>query len=275
MRAQYANRFLFVPLAMLCSGPLWADGTVKTVELFDAIDAGLVAVQFIPANAAKANVLIENKTELLLHVELPDAIAAVPVLAQFGQGGGQNGFGQPGGGQNGGASQGVGGGLNAGNGQGFGNGLGNGGNNFGGNDFGGRQGGGNGLGMGFMRIAPQKTRKLTARTVCLEHGKPDPNPRIAYRMIPIESFTENAKVAELCRQLGRGEVAQRTAQAAAWHLANGLSWERLAGINRLESRYLGNIKYFKADELKRAKEFVASLATPATDATLGDYATAQ
>ncbi|MFN9370230.1 MAG: hypothetical protein ACK6CT_15940, partial [Planctomycetia bacterium] len=26
----------------------------------------------------------------------------------------------------------------------------------------------------------------------------------------------------------RGEISQKVAQAAAWHLANGLTWERLA-----------------------------------------------
>jgi len=123
--------------------------------------------------------------------------------------------------------------------------------------------------MGFMRIEPEKTRKLTATTVCLEHGKPDPHPRIAYQMIPIEKFTDNAQVVELCRQLGRHEIAQTTAQAAAWHLANGLSWEKIAGINRLESRYLGNIKFFKPAELKRAKEFVESLSM---DETIDGYA---
>ena len=289
MRALNTNRRLSVTLFiaflfMPCSHPVMADAPVETVELFGAIDAGQVAVKFIPTSAAKANVLIENMTDLVLHVELPDAIAAVPVLAQFGQGPGQNDRGGGGfagfsaGGQNGNASQGVGGGLNQGNGRGLGNGFGNGGNQFGGNQFGGnnlgQQGGVNGLGMGFMRIAPQKTRKLTARTVCLEHGKPDPNPRIAYRMIPIELLTDDTEVAELCRQLGRGEVAQKTAQAAAWHLASGLSWEQLAGINRMESRYLGNIKFFQPGELKRAKEFVTSLRASA-ETTLDDYAAAR
>jgi hypothetical protein len=127
--------------------------------------------------------------------------------------------------------------------------------------------------MGFMRIAPEKTRKLTARTVCLEHGKPDPNPRIAYRMIPIEEFTANTKVAELCRQLGRGELAQKTAQAAAWHLTNDLSWEKLASLNRLESKYLGNFKFFGVKDLTLAKEFVKSLSTPTP--AVDDYATTQ
>ena len=237
---------------------------IEAVDLFEAMNAGQVAVRFIPSDAAKANVLIENKTDHVLHVELPDAFAAVPVLAQLGPDPAGNGGG-------GGGTQGVGGGLNFGgpnagrNGQAIGNGGG------GGNRFG--RGGGQGIGMGVMRIAAEKTRKLTATTVCLEHGKPEPNPRIAYRMIPIEEFAGNDQVAELCRQLGRGSLAQKTAQAAAWQLANGMSWEKIATLNRIESKYLGSIKFFQPNELARAKEFVESLSTPTPDA--GDYATAR
>ncbi|MGI9471712.1 MAG: hypothetical protein ACR2NZ_09290 [Rubripirellula sp.] len=224
-------------------------------ELFDAIEAGEVTVRFIPADAKRANVLIRNQTDRVLHLQLPDAIAAVPVLAQFGQNGGQ-GAGQFGGGQQGGGggTQGVGGGFDAGGRQGQGNqqGFGNG----GGNQF--QQGVGNGF-MGVMRVAPQKQRKLVARTVCLEHGKPEPNPKIAYRMIPIDSFTDDTRVAELCRQLGRGALPQDVAQAAAWHLSNGLAWDKLAQLNRIESRYLGNIKFFGPRDIQAAKSFVEAL----------------
>ncbi len=265
MRLQNATQLFVTVFSLLCCGPLAAED-IQTVDLFEAMEAGQVAVKFIPANAAKANVLIENMTDQVLHIELPDAIAAVPVLAQFGQDPGRNGGG-------GGGAQGVGGAMNFGgpnaafNGQ-----AGNGFANGGGNKLG---GGGQGNGMGFMRIAPEKSRKLTARTVCLEHGKPDPNPRIAYRMIPLDKFTDNDKVALLCRQLGRGELGQKTAQAAAWHLASGLSWEQIAGINRIESKYLGNIKFFQPQELTRAKEFVKSLSSPTSDASLDEFARAR
>ena len=115
------------------------------------------------------------------------------------------------------------------------------------------------MGVGFMRIAPQKSRKLKATTVCLEFGKPEPNPRIKYRMIPIEQFTADVRVAALCKTLGEGGTPQNTAQAAAWHLTNHLSWERLAEINRVESRYFGNIRFFNAKELAAAKELVESI----------------
>lgn len=156
--------FVFVPSAVR------ADDSEVAVDLFDAMKAGDLNVRFIPANAAKANVLIENKTDRVLHVSLPDAIAAVPVLAQLGPGIGGPAAG-PGGGGGGGGSQAVGGALNGGNAA---------------RDAGG--GGKNGFGLGFMRIAPQKTRKLKATTVCLEHGKRDPHPRMAYQMIPVNQI---------------------------------------------------------------------------------------
>ncbi len=126
-------------LVFLACNRASADDTVSAVELFEAMNAGQVSVKFIPTNAAKANVLIENLTDQVLHIELPDAIAAVPVLAQFGPAAAGGDGGNNGGGQ----TQGVGGGLNAGNGmqgQGFGNAF-------------GQRGGGNNAGRGGARTA--------------------------------------------------------------------------------------------------------------------------
>lgn len=213
-------------------------------DLFDAIDAQQVAVTFIPVDATKANVLIENLSDHIVRFELPDAIAAVPVLAQIGQG-----FGQPGGqnvGQNGGGNQSIGGGVQAANGQGFGN-----------NDPGGA--GPNGFGIGMMCIPPGKTRKLTAATVCLEFGKREPNPRIPYRMIRIADYTEDTRIVQLCQKLGRGEIETNVAQAVAWNLASGMRWGELAKINRIESKYRGHVKYFSARELVDAEKFARTL----------------
>lgn len=242
---------------LLASHPLTAADPADMVELFEAMKAGQIDVRFIPADEKKANVLITNKTAKMLHLEIPEAIAAVPVLAQFAQGGGQGfgqGFGQNGGGGGGGANQAVGGGFNLGGGGG-GNGLGNGFANGFGNGGGGRRQFG-GPGMGFMRIPPEKTRKVTATTVCLEYGKPEPHPRITYQLIPIEQFTDNPEVAAVCRDLGTGSIDQLTAQAIAWHLSSELSWDKLASLNRVESRYLGNIRRFHSSTLKRAKSWL-------------------
>jgi hypothetical protein len=64
--------------------------------------------------------------------------------------------------------------------------------------------------------------------VCLEYGKPEPSPRYPYKLVEVEVFSSDPKVAIMLEALGRGEVSQKVAQVAAWHVASGLSWEKLA-----------------------------------------------
>lgn len=228
----------FICLFLLATGYVatqQASGQETGIDLFEAIDHGDVIVQFIALNAKQANVLIRNESDRPLQLKMPKAIAAVPVLGQFGQNPNQNMNQNPAGG---GGNQGVGGGFDMGNGQGFGN----------------RQG----AGMGIMRIAPGKVRKLKAKTVCLEHGKPDPKPRIAYRMIPLEMFTDDPIIIHVCEQLGNGQIPQKVAQAIAWHQGNDLSWQYLADLDRMKSIYRGKIKFFSSEELTTAKSLHAS-----------------
>ncbi|MGB7347669.1 MAG: hypothetical protein WBD20_25825 [Pirellulaceae bacterium] len=246
---RYRSRHCFVAACLMAltvststaraepAGNATSQSDETTVEFFQAIQDEQVSVQFIPISSQRGNVLIDNKTDAPITLKLPNAFAAVPVLAQLGQ----QGFGQQAGG-GGGSNQAVGGGMDAGGrGQG---------QNFG--------GGNNGQIGGFMRIVPDRPRKLKAITVCLEHGKPEPNPRIAYTMMPIEKYTNDDRIAILCSQLARRELSQNVAQAAAWHLANGFEWEKLSKLNRLESKYLGNIRFFAASEIDRATKFVES-----------------
>jgi len=202
-----------------------------SVALFPAVAAGQIEVKMIPKNSAEAMVLMRNRTEKPLRIELPEAFAGVPVLAQFGGGigGGDQGFG--------------------GGGQGLGGGFGGGGGGFGG----GAQGGGG----GFFNIGPDRVVKIKVPTVCLEHGKPEPNPRIPYRLQPIESYTDQGDVIELCKMLGRGEIKQTSAQAAAWHLTDGLSWAELA--HKVKLRHLNGATqmYFTPSELAQAQRIVA------------------
>ena len=123
--------------------------------------------------------------------------------------------------------------------------------------MGGMGGGMGGMGGGMMRIAPERRQKLEVTIVCLEHGRPDPNPRMAYRMMPLERFTNDGRVAAVCEALGRGQLTQKTAQAAAWHLTDGLTWEELANKNSVESRYTGNVRWFSPMDLRLAMAAVA------------------
>jgi hypothetical protein len=79
-----------------------------------------------------------------------------------------------------------------------------------------------------FNIPPEQVRQIKVQTVCLEHGKKDPRPNIPYEMRPIENYTSNRSVHELLKMFGSGALNQRVAQAAAWHLANDMSWEELA-----------------------------------------------
>src|SRR6185295_20113096 len=109
-----------------------------------------------------------------------------------------------------------------------------------------------------------KAGKLKVINVCLEHGKKDPNPRVAYEIKPIESFNKDPKVIELVKMLARGELDQHTAQAAAWHLANGLTWEELAskvGVKHLNGT---TEPYFTQEQLTVANQ-VATEATRRAD----------
>jgi len=129
--------------------------------------------------------------------------------------------------------------------QGMGGGMGG----MGGMGMGGGGMGGMGMGGGMFNVAPDKVGKLNIPIVCLEHGKRDPNPRVAYGIIPIQSFTKNQKVVEVCKMLGYGQVPRNTAQAAVWHLESGLSWAELASKDkvRLSNGYFE--RYFSPQEI--------------------------
>jgi hypothetical protein len=112
-------------------------------------------------------------------------------------------------------------------------------------------------GMGMMRVAPAKTEKMSVATLCLEHGKLDPRPKMTYKLVPLEMVNADPKVAEVCKMLATNRVAQNTAQAAAWHLTDEMDWRELAAKNRVESRYTGNIPFFNMVELRQAMVVVA------------------
>jgi len=228
-----------IPALLLAAHPVRRGKTKpepKQVEMFQAIKDGQLEVRFIPRNAKEGNVLIKNLTKQPLNVILPEGFAGVPaVLAQPGGLGG------------------LGGGLGGGGLGGGGLGLGGGGLGLGGLG-GGTQGVGGGFGGGGMfNVPPEKVGKLKVQCVCLEHGKPDPNPRVKYEIKPIESYAKDPRVVELIRLFNSGRLSQRATQAAAWHLANNMSWQQLANkrIKHLNGR---SESYFSRQELLAAMQ---------------------
>ena len=169
-------------------------------ELLQAEEAGLVAVKYIHNDSRSAQIVVTNRSDRPLTLRLPEVFAGVPVLAQMGGPAGFAGAGV------GGAPQTTGGAAPAGAGMGI----------------GGAPGG------GMFSLPPEKTRVVKVTTVCLEHGKPEPSPLRSYKLVELNSYSADPRLDQLMQSIGKGEVSQKVAQAAAWHIANGLTWQQLA-----------------------------------------------
>jgi hypothetical protein len=208
------------------------------IGLFEGMESGDIEVKVIPKDSKAGTVMIRNKTGKPLSIKLPEAFAGVPVMAQFGGGGMMGGMGGMGG-MNGGMG-GMGGGM--GGQQGF----------AGGGMAGAGMGGMGGQAGGFFNVGPEKVGKLKIVTVCMDHGKNDPNPRVPYKLIPIEKYAKNADVSEVVKMMVKGEIDQHSAQAAVWHLQNGLEWEALA--SKIGAKHLnGSVEmYFSSSHMHRA-----------------------
>jgi hypothetical protein len=203
------------------------------VDLFAAIRSGDLDVKFIPRDSRRAQVLIKNNTDQPLNVTLPDAFVGMPVLAQAAGGAGGNRATTTNTNKQ---NQSVGGGM------------------------------GGGQAGGAFSVPPEKVVKVQVDVVCLNYGSPEPNARIPYTIEPAEKYTTDPEVQELCRMLGDGKLDQRAAQAAAWHLANHMTWEELADLklnSHLPQQYVR--PYFTADEINKAMGIVGQ-AIKAADA---------
>jgi hypothetical protein len=198
----------------------------RTVEMFDAIEAKEIEVKLIPKDDTEARVLIKNNTKKPLNVKLPDAFAGRPVLAQRQGGGGGSTSG--GGGQNQSMGGGMGGGMMG--------------------------GGGMGGGGGMFSVPPEQVGQFKVATVCLEHGKKEPRPNIPYEIVKIEEVSTDPAVKELLTVFGKNRLSQRATQAAAWHLANGMSWQELAG-KRIVHINGTSESWFNAQEIQAGMEF--------------------
>lgn len=196
-----------------------ADDT-EPVDLFDAIDDGAVDVKFVASNDRRGRVIVENKTDKLLQLRMPEAFVGVPVLAQ--RGGGRGGGG-------GGGGQSVGGGG-------------------GGGGFGGGGGGG-----GQFSVAPEKTARIKVALICLDHGKRIPSSSKPYEMVRAEEqLSGKPEVIELIAAFGRGELQRGAAQAAVWHANSDMSWEALAAKLDGTVRSVVRHPYFTRYEIEAA-----------------------
>jgi hypothetical protein len=249
---------LVVPLSVRAFGrerPSQRPGDLNPAVVPDVIEAEaekLVEVRYIPNDSRSAQIVVKNVSERPLTLRLPTAFVGVPVLAQMGMGmGGMGGMNRGGGGMGGG---GFGGGQATGGGMGGMGGMGMGGMGGMGGGMGGMPG--MGMGGGAFSIPPERTRVAKVQTVCLEYGKDEPNPRMSYRLQRPESFTSDPRVVLILESLGRGELPQKVAQAATWHIANGLSWQQLSA-ETIDHLVGADEPFFTQAELAAAASVVA------------------
>jgi hypothetical protein len=216
------------------------DASLEHIDVFAGIEQGLLDVKMIPNDAMGGNMLIENKGDKPLNVDFPAAFIGKQVLKQFG-GGQQGGFG---GGQQGG---GFGGGQQGGGQQQQGGGFGGG--QQGGGGFGGGQQGGGG---GFFSVPADRIVRVAYRSVCLEHGKPEPTMRSTYRIGKVEEFSEDPVLEETLKMVASGQLDPQAGQAATWHIANKMSWQELAAKS---IPHVGRpaTPYFSPETLSRAQ----------------------
>lgn len=241
------------------------DPAAERVALFDAIEDGRISAKLIPRNALGGNVLFENRSDKPLTIELPASVVGVSIHNQFGGGfgGGQGGFGTTGGGLGGQGGFGQGGGQQS-VGGGFGGqgGFGGGQGGFGGG--GGAGGVGGGLGGGFFSIPAGKRVSLPLTSVCLEHGKPEPGQTSDYALLPVDRYSTDPVLSELLPLVASGRASAEAAQAAAWHVSNGMSWDELKAKQRIRLGS-GSSPYFTEAQLEEAKRMVEYAARTAKE----------
>ena len=109
-------------------------------------------------------------------------------------------------------------------------------------------------------VPPEAVRVIKVATVCLEYGKPEPSPRLPYRLVALEAFSTDPQLAAVLEAFGRGELSQKVTQAVAWHLASGLSWQKLAAETIDRAGGYPDEPYFTPAELFAAARVVETTA---------------
>ncbi len=188
------------------------------VDIFDAIDQGVVDVKFVARNARQGRLVFTNNTSESVQILVPEAFAAVPVALQVGGiGGGGGGVAVGGGGQS----------------------------------VGGGRGGG-----GAFNVAPEKVGRLDVPLVCLDHGLRDPSSSKPYEIRPIEDIATSPALIEIIKAYAQGQLAHGISQAAVWHIHSEVSWPDLATKLTGTVRSMVREPYFSGEEIQAAMAVV-------------------
>jgi hypothetical protein len=222
------------------------DPAVPVVELFDAIDRELVEVTVIARNSHEANLFVTNKSGAPVSVQLPQVVGAVHILKQLGPPPGNNGPGNSFGASSNGQGQPVGGGVQN-------------------NAKSGPANVNNFPGGPIFSVPSEKSIQLPLKTVCLAFGRPDPQPKMQYQLVRLEEITRDANVRRTLEHYVSGEIDEPTAQAAAWHLVDELSWKKLARMRFDRVAGLTGKLFFTAKQIEAARHVVETIRESDTD----------
>ncbi|MBM4091667.1 MAG: hypothetical protein FJ276_19900 [Planctomycetes bacterium] len=86
-----------------------------------------------------------------------------------------------------------------------------------------------------------------------------------YKLVPIESFTNQPEVIELCKMLNAGKMSQAAAQAAAWHFTDGMTWDQLAAKIGIKHWNGMTEPYFTPHEVQLGMQIAAEAVRRAKD----------
>jgi len=213
------------------------DPEAPVVKLFDGIEDGTYEVRVVPRNEFLARVYITNTTDAPKTVELPKAVVGVHVLKQFfpQQGIPGSSIGNQLGSQTG-SGQDVGGNLQSTGSS----------NQF---PFSGTNG------NNFFSIPPESIVQLQLNSVCLNHGNPTPQPKMKYELRRLEERVKSRALRQLLAGYNPQRIDRKIMQAAAWHLANNMSWQELAN-KKVGSVGLRPRRFIALPQLKVAMQLV-------------------
>ena len=217
------------------------DPEAASIELFEGLDSGAIAAKMMPRNEQGGSIFVENLSGEPLTIEMPEAFVGVQVLPQIDLQIPVPGNAFPIGPQNNqqqGQNQPVGGGTS-----------------------GGRNGSSNDTIFGnnsFFSVPAERVARIEYSSVCLKHGAVTPRRGNVYRLVRVEEFSKDPRLAELLKRVAGRQGEQAALQAAAWHLANEMSWEELAA-KRFRRLNAPDTRWFSAATLRTAHSIVEQI----------------
>lgn len=239
------------------------DPAAERVELFAGLEQGALAARMMPRDETGGSIFIENRTSRPLTVEMPPALVGVQVHPQAqsllpgdllssagpiganGAAGGQSaqpvGTGFPGGNGTSGSLSNVNVNVNP----------------------------NNGPLPNFFSIPAERIVRVEYCSVCLQHGAPTPRRGQIYGVKRVEEFSTDPRLPSLLSKVGKGDLDPKSAQAAAWHVVDRMSWDELQA-KRFDHLNAPDTPYFGRDELHAARQIVQQLGPAAALAAVTD-----